>query len=68
MDITVISLEVCTKKLNENLSENHHNNYPEIIDYLESVGYMEVKKMYHTDEKISFDTFWIKKGSDLKII
>ena len=65
VDIRVISLEICTTKLNENLEDNHFNPYPEIIALLESKGYKEVHTIPHTPEKISYESIFARKDLEL---
>lgn len=65
VDIRVITLEICRKKLNKDLTENHIDLYPEIIEFLESKGYKEVKLIYHGDDLVSQESVFAR--TDLKL-
>jgi hypothetical protein len=68
VDIRVMTLEITRAKLNENLSGEHIDIYPDIIDYLDSLGYKEVKTLWHTPEKISHDSVFVRKDLELNVI
>ena len=65
VDIRVISLEICRKKLNENLTEIHFDPYPELIALLESKGYKEVHSVPHTPEEISYESIFVRNDLEL---
>jgi hypothetical protein len=51
VDIRVMTLEICRKKLNEKLTDKHVDQYQEIVDYLDSVGYREAKVILNLRRK-----------------
>ena len=61
MDIRVLTIEVTRTKLNDVLTDNHVDVYPELVEYLDSKGFKEVKKLYHTPEQISHDSIFVRK-------
>jgi hypothetical protein len=46
-----MTLEICRKKLNEKLTDKHVDQYQEIVDYLDSVGYREAKVILNLRRK-----------------
>ena len=67
VDIRVLTLEITRGLLNENLSAVHIDPYPDIIEFMESKGYTEVKTIYHTPEKISQDSVFVRNDLQLNI-
>ena len=68
VDIRVITVEITRTKLNEALTDNHVDLYPEIVEFLDSKGFKEVKTLYHTPEKISHDSVFVRKDLEFNIL
>ena len=60
-----MTLEICRRKLNENLTENFVDQFDEIVEYLDTIGYRAVKTFPHSDEVNSQDTIFVRKDLEL---
>jgi hypothetical protein len=61
VDIRVISLEICRKKLNPKLTEKFIDPYDEIVDFLDSKGFRIHKNLKHTKEELALEVIFVRK-------
>ncbi len=62
VDVRVISLEICVKKLNDDANGDFESDYDETVDFLDSVGFEVYKRMWHTNEKRAVEVIFVQKG------
>ena len=67
VDIRVLTIEVTRAKLNDVLTDNHVDLYPELVTFLDSKGFKEVHTVYHTNELISQDSVFVRKDLEFAL-
>ena len=60
-----MTIEVVRKKLNDDLAGDHPDQYNDIVEFLSSKNYREVKTFPHSDEVRSQDSIFVRNDLEL---